>query len=105
MKQEFNNPNVCPCCGRHCPADDLHCPRGKKYFGAEEGDTVEHHAHHMPPIKDETAALLLKCGHCLHHGLTENADNILSFLSADEKNELTKLLNKCLENWNGKGAY
>ena len=104
MKPQSENHDVCPCCGRHCPADDLHCPRGKKHFEGE-GGAAEHHNHHTPQIKDETAVLLLKCGHYLHHGLTENADNILSFLSDDEKNELTKLLNKCLEHWNEKGAY
>lgn len=106
MKPQFDNSNSCPCCGRHCPADDLHCPRGRSYFGQEPEQSQSHHAKggHGPGgnIKDETVILLLKCGHYLHHDLRESAENedILSFLSTDEKNELKKLLNKCLEHWN-----
>lgn len=108
MKENHRADSVCPCCGHHCPADNLNCPRGKMYFGQTE-DTEKHsgrgHGNNMPDIKDETVALMLKCGHYLHHGLTDENENILSFLSDDEKTELTKLLKKCVEQWNEKGAY
>lgn len=102
MKKEFNNPNVCPCCGRHCSADNLSCSRGKAYFGQET--EKDHHAkgRNELSIKDETIMLMLKCGHLLHHGLRERAEHedILQFLSREEKNELTVLLQKCVNAWN-----
>lgn len=35
-----NEKKECPCCDRHCPADKLHCSKGKEYFGisAKEGN-------------------------------------------------------------------
>ncbi len=27
---------VCPGCGRHCPADNLHCSKGRRHFGVTE---------------------------------------------------------------------
>ena len=40
-----NENNVCPCCDHHCPADNLHCSKGKEYFGllVEEGDRERGH--------------------------------------------------------------
>lgn len=109
MNLKKDSENLCPCCGRHCSADDLHCQRGKEYFSAGSGGNHKNqppqHTHHMPRINDETVVLLLKCGHYLHHDLPEETEGILSFLSEEEKNELTRLLNKCLDNWNGKGAH
>lgn len=102
MNPQTNGESSCPCCGRHCPVDNLQCPRGRMHFGAEGGE-AEQQRHKPPKINDEAVALLLKCGHHLHHGPTENLDNALSFLSADEKGELTRLLNKCVEYWNEKG--
>lgn len=108
MKQNHSTEGVCPGCGRQCPADDLHCPRGAAYFGREADikkspDGGHGHAH-KPEIKDETVILMLKCGHYLHHGLAEENEEVLSFLSHDEKNELTKLLKKCVEQWYEKGV-
>ncbi len=100
MKSHFNSNNVCPCCGRHCAADNLHCSRGKSYFGQETEQTNEK-GRYNGNIKDETVMLLLKCGHLLHHGLRERAENedILQFLSPEEKKELTMLLKKCIDTW------
>ncbi|MDO5397252.1 MAG: hypothetical protein Q4G33_04915 [bacterium] len=100
MKPQFNNSNSCPCCGRHCPADDLHCSRGRNYFGQEQSQRSKDR--HVINIKDETVHLMLQCGHALHHGLKERAENedILSFLSPSEKKELTSLLKKCVNAWN-----
>lgn len=28
-----NGKEVCPCCGKHCPVDKLHCSKGKEHFG------------------------------------------------------------------------
>lgn len=106
MKQNNSTHSVCPCCERHCPADNLHCRRGEIYFG-KVTDTDKHadrgHGHNMPDIKDETVFLMLKCGHYLHHGLDKKSEDVLSFLSDDEKTELTKLLKKCIEQWNDNG--
>ncbi|MGN0107372.1 MAG: hypothetical protein ACI4A5_06735 [Hominilimicola sp.] len=105
MKQNKNTEGICPCCGRHCPAEDLHCPRGRSYFGAgnDENRGNQHHCDGRASveIKDETVRLLLKCGHTLHHGLREKAakEDILSFLSPEEKDDLTALLEKCIKNW------
>lgn len=98
MKQHFEN--VCPGCGRHCPADNLHCQRGKAYFGQEVGET-RHNKGKEVNIKDRTVMLMLKCGHLLHHGLRKRAESedILYFLSEKEKNELASLLKKCIDVW------
>lgn len=100
MHQEFDKPNRCPCCGRHCSADNLNCSRGMNYYGKE----TEHSGHkgrQEGKIKDETVMLMLKCGHLLHHGLRERAESedILHFLSSEEKAELTALLKKCADSW------
>lgn len=102
MKPQFDSNNSCPCCGRHCPADDLHCPRGKAYFGQESEQSQHAKGRQGGNIKDETVMLMLRCGHLLHHGLRERAEkeDILSFLSQSEKNELTALLKKCINEWN-----
>ncbi|MDD6483968.1 MAG: hypothetical protein PUF72_05265 [Clostridiales bacterium] len=78
--------NVCPCCGKHCSADNLHCSRGMKYFGVEEKKK-----------KDKTVKLMLKCSHHLRHGNAK--EETLSFLTEEEKEELTRLLKKCLDQW------
>ena len=107
MKKPNSTESVCPCCKRHCKSDNLHCLRGKIHFGQEtdsqENPTDRHsHTRSMPDIKDETLALMLKCGHYLHHELTDENTDVLSFLSDNEKNELTKLLKKCIEQWSMK---
>ena len=30
-KTSMTEKKNCPCCGRHCPMDDLHCGRGEEY--------------------------------------------------------------------------
>ena len=96
MKLQNNNENVCPCCGKHCPSDSLSCGRGRAYFGS--GNERPRQGGN---IKDKTVALLLECGHTLHHGLWEKAESqdILAFLSSDEKSELNTLLQKCIAHW------
>ena len=37
---------VCPCCGRHCPMDDLHCSTGKEYAQTDVVKEKKHHKHH-----------------------------------------------------------
>lgn len=95
MKPQFNN-NSCPCCGRHCPTNDLHCSRGMNYFGQKAEQSRQAKGKHRANTKDETVHLLLQCGHILHHELRERSENedILSFLSLSEKNELNALLKK-----------
>ena len=102
MKEQFGNNNLCPGCGRHCPPNDLHCPRGEAILSGELNPRQHGKSRRQRlDIKDETVALLMRCGHTLHHGLAERAANedILSFLSAEEKSELTSLLQKCIDAW------
>ncbi|MGN1116416.1 MAG: hypothetical protein ACI4TH_07605 [Candidatus Ornithomonoglobus sp.] len=102
MKTNYENNNTCPGCGRHCPVDDLHCPRGRQLLGIEgAADERGHRGHHDSGAEqDETILLMRKCGHYLHHsaGPTASGD-LLSFLSESEKASLTALLKKCIENW------
>lgn len=37
---------LCPCCDRHCPSDDLHCRRGKEHFQVEDNGQHNHEEHH-----------------------------------------------------------
>lgn len=105
MRNGKNFEGVCPCCGRHCPADSLHCSRGQDYFSRDaESDLqmkkFDKHESGRGFINDETILLMLKCGHYLHHGQIESGDDLLSFLSDEERKELTELLKKCIEQWN-----
>ena len=110
---------LCPCCDRHCPSDDLHCRRGKEHFQVEDNgqhnheehhDHHEHHEHHdhhehhgaHPEHAEEKALVLLRqCGHYLHHSAAhgEGSAALLSVLSAEEKASLEALLQKCLDAW------
>lgn len=48
---EAEQTQVCPQCGRHCPADALQCGRGRAYFGESgadddhDGEGRHHHGH------------------------------------------------------------
>ncbi|MGM9936483.1 MAG: hypothetical protein ACI38A_03980 [Candidatus Ornithomonoglobus sp.] len=116
MKTNYENNNTCPGCGRHCPVDDLHCPRGRQLLGIEgDPDERSYHGHHNNSAvderghrgrhdggaeQDETIRLMLKCGHYLHHSADPAASgDLLSCLSESEKATLTALLKKCIENW------
>lgn len=103
MKSQFDANNLCPCCGRHCPSDNLHCQCGMAYFG-QETEHSKHAGRQGGSIKDETVMLMLQCGHMLHHGLRERAESedILHFLSQEEKKTLTVILTKCVSEWNSK---
>ena len=104
MRRHSDNSEVCPNCGRHCTADNLHCPRGEAYFGLKTSKPLIPNGRPQDRIRDETVMLMLECGHTLHHGLMEQAENedILQFLSPDEKNELTLILKKCVNAWDNK---
>lgn len=101
MKLNFEKGGVCPCCGRHCSVDNLHCPKGRNYFGLE--DTGAQHDRHRHFYDDTTVdgkaiTMMLRCGHFLHHSAGEEPIS-LSCLSEEEKAVLISLLNKCLESW------
>lgn len=82
----------CPCCHNHCRRDNLHCSRGRKYFEKEEKKQKQ----------EESAGSLLyaimEAGHSLRHmakhgkGLDE--EEILSDLSAEEKDILLSLVTR-----------
>lgn len=87
----------CPCCDRRCPAEQLHCNRGREHFGLPLEEERGGHGHgHGRPDEDPLITLLRRCGHCLHHGAGE-AD--LSALTREERAELARLLQKCLDSW------
>ena len=105
MKSNYEKDLFCPCCGRHCSIENLNCHRGKEHFGQSEGaghDSRGHRERRANAISDETVVLMLQCGHRLHHGLRERAVNedILFFLTREERDELLTLLKKCIDNWN-----
>ncbi len=98
----------CPCCGNHCPKDDLQCGRGKRYFegGANSVERYErgpggHNERGLggghrgaPEGEDKVITLLRRCGHTLHHG--GDGEKMLSNLSEEEKVHLGSLLEKLL---------
>ena len=115
----------CPCCDRHCPVDNLHCSRGKEFFGlsAEEKEEQGGHRHgkgfgnmekdHMERTnmekdhmtKEERVLVCIRqCGHYLHHsaGKDSGADSkaLLAALTEEEKDRLILLLEKCIRSWN-----
>jgi hypothetical protein len=96
-----NSENFCPCCGRHCSVENLHCPRGKAHFGIEtDGEQSSHHHISGNMTNDEKVIALMRgCGHFLHHNMHGNTDNLLSALSENEKTELISILEKCLTSW------
>lgn len=91
----------CPCCGRHCPADQLSCPRGRAYFGAVDGSRAP--ADHAPAEEkkeEKLIVLLRRCGHFLHHSAgTEDTASLLNALTTEERATLEGLLEKCLDHW------
>lgn len=97
----------CPCCDRHCPAEQLSCPRGQAHFSA--GDKGSGHRTARPVREDEKMIVLLrKCGHFLHHNVGMDGDTapLVNALCPEERAALEALLEKCLESWNasaGKG--
>lgn len=118
---EKNMEKNCPCCDRHCPTDQLHCNRGREHFGlpleeerggrghgehghgehghgghGERGHGEHGRGGHGRPEEDGLITLLRRCGHYLHHG-TGEAD--LSALTREERAELERLLQKCLDSW------
>lgn len=45
---ERNEERSCPCCGRHCPAEELSCERGRAYFSGEAAEGGERHGDGEP---------------------------------------------------------
>lgn len=88
----------CPCCDRHCPVEQLSCPRGRDYFSVGDQRNGQ-----RPAREDEKMIVLLrKCGHFLHHSVGMDGDTapLASALSPEERASLEALLEKCLESWN-----
>lgn len=105
---------VCPCCDRHCPKEQLHCSRGKEHFGlpVEEKDKKGHHGPRMMDdanmtTEEKVLAYLRGCGHYLHHNVGRgelDTASFLGFLTEEEKQQLSTLLKKCLEEWQNQKA-
>lgn len=101
--------NTCPCCGRRCPVDDLHCDRGREHFGTQGESRGAHGAHeshgshgpHESRSEGKALMLLRKCGHFLHHSGDAVGDpaQLLSVLTEEERTQLETLLEKCLNSW------
>lgn len=87
----------CPQCENHCSVDALKCERGAKYFGVQR---QERDISSMT-IEERILVLLRKCGHHLHHnaGHDTNAAALVDVLTAEEKNSLETILQKCLQHW------
>lgn len=92
--------NICPICNRHCPVDDLHCHRGREYFGNSDGGHRQHNDRPMRP-EEKMIVLLRKCGHFLHHNIGRDGDvsPLINALSTEERATLETLLEKCLDSW------
>ena len=100
MQEQF-----CPGCSNRCPVDALSCGKGRAYFGIDNNDGGKRFGkggHGFKESSDEIVNLLRKCGHTLHHAHGEEEVK-LDCLSESERNELKKLLIKCLQNLDGKG--
>lgn len=91
----------CPCCEKRCPAEDLHCLKGRTHFGIEKKPHREH-----PATPDgKSIDLLRRCGHFLHHNVDRDGDvkPLLDALTPEECAELERLLEKCLASWQNLG--
>lgn len=94
--------DICPGCGRHCPKDNLRCPKGKEHFGIQAEASESSHPEERPLRPGEKVLVLLrKCGHFLHHSAGPDTDPeaLLETLTPEENASLEKLLEKCLESW------
>lgn len=103
---ENNRENICPCCKNHCPSDRLQCRRGRAYFGASDGEENREgrgeRGGRGSGTEDEVIVMIRRCGHYLHHNAAgEDGGKLSACLSDKEKKELTELLKKCLESWEG----
>lgn len=107
--REKQNEN-CPGCGRHCPADALHCGRGREYFGIQIPEGENGHHRRMPvkdnpdaPLSEQVLGAMRGCGHFLHHsvghGNSADSEALLAVLSEEEKKQLLAMLKKCLNSW------
>ncbi|MGN0572261.1 MAG: hypothetical protein ACI4K9_08790 [Candidatus Fimenecus sp.] len=93
---------TCPCCEKHCFQNQLRCRRGREHFGIIPSKIdMPNHA----DVADEKGIVLLrKCGHFLHHSVSryDDTSSLLKALTAEEKNTLETLLEKCLQSWDAK---
>lgn len=111
MNQNRKQEKVCPCCGRHCAAESLHCSRGMEYFGVSmtEEQMRDHRARlqredENGPLAERVLGAMRRCGHYLHHtaghGGPVDSEALLASLTEEEQQELLKLLGKCMQSWN-----
>jgi len=91
--------NCCPCCGRHCSVESLHCNRGRAHFGID--GVKDRHRENIENSDERLIVLLRRCGHFLHHNIGREGDTapLLSALTDDERATLESLLEKCLNSW------
>lgn len=94
MEQKY-----CDQCENHCPADDLHCGKGRRYFGVESKEGEDRGHGPFQGKAEGPIGRLRQCGHMLHHGMTSGNDDLLSALSEQERAELERLLGKLVEDW------
>lgn len=97
------NKNTCPCCGRHCPLNDVQCERGRNFIETgeipERTKQKEHrhhdghqHDHHKEMSTNEHISRMLgKCGHILRHqaGGKASQSRVLQILS-EHKDKMTQ---------------
>lgn len=94
ISTEHSDERNCPQCGSHCPADDLQCGRGRRYFGLEE----EKHGGDAPD--GSLAGLLLRCGRFVHHGgRGMEEQELFQALTQEERAALRGLLEKLSDGW------
>ena len=101
----------CPCCGRHCSLDDLHCDRGREYVKTgvipERKDDHKKDENKKHVSKEEYDALsvedriifnLSNVGRALSHHGENIKDNVLNGLDDNERASLLALLEKMAQN-------
>ncbi|MGN1343914.1 MAG: MarR family winged helix-turn-helix transcriptional regulator [Traorella sp.] len=95
--------NVCPCCGRHCNVDDLHCDRGREYARTgviperkdHEGRHHEGKHHHRKDLKDMNETMKLvhnfrEICHVIHHHSQGKGSQQRILIILNETNEISQ---------------
>ena len=98
----------CPCCGRHCSLDDLHCDRGREYVRTgiipEKKEKDDHKKrvtkkeYDALSVEDKIIFNLSSVGRALGHHGDSIKDNVLKGLDENEKASLLALLEKIAKN-------
>ena len=98
----------CPCCGRHCSLDDLHCDRGRKYVRTgvipekkgkdDHKKRVTKEEYDALSVEDKIIFNLSSVGRALGHHGDSIKDNVLKGLDENEKASLLALLEKIAKN-------